>query len=136
MDTLRSALRALLCLPAFALAAPPGAAQAGCDAVRGKQLYSQQCIACHSVDVSMAGPAHRGVFGRKAGSLAGFAYSDPLRRSRIVWDAGTLDRWLSNPEQLVPGQSMNYAVADAQARADLIAYLRTLEPAGKLPPPR
>ncbi|CAN7599949.1 c-type cytochrome [Pseudoduganella sp. LjRoot289] len=128
--------RLLACMLLAVCAAPPAPAKAGGDAVRGKQLYSAHCMACHSADVSMAGPAHRGVFGRKAGSVADFAYSPALKRSGIVWDAGTLDRWLSDPEKLVPGQAMNYSVADAQARADLIAYLRTLQPAAAAPPRR
>ncbi|MES2260413.1 MAG: c-type cytochrome [Pseudomonadota bacterium] len=129
-------MRFLACMLALAIVAPPGPAWAGGDAARGKRLYGAQCVACHSVEVSMAGPAHRGVVGRRAGSLAGFEYSPALKRSRIVWNAVTLDRWLSNPEQLVPGQAMNYAVADAQARADLIAYLGTLLPAEQAPPKR
>ncbi|MFO1385709.1 MAG: c-type cytochrome [Chitinivorax sp.] len=96
------------------------------DALRGQQLYQQQCIACHSVDVSLAGPAHRGVFGRKASSVADFAYSPALRKLKLNWTAANLDRWLAKPEQVAPGQKMNYAVPKAQDRADLIAYLRTL----------
>ena len=96
------------------------------DAERGRQLYQQQCIACHSVDVSLAGPAHRGVFGRKAGSVADFAYSPALRKLKLKWTAANLDRWLANPEQVAPGQRMGYAVKHPQERADLIAYLQTL----------
>lgn len=96
------------------------------DATRGQQLYQQQCIACHSVEVSLAGPAHRGVFGRKAGSVADFAYSPALRKLKLTWNARNLDRWLANPEQVAPGQQMAYSVKNPQERADLIAYLQTL----------
>jgi cytochrome c len=96
------------------------------DAIRGQQLYQQQCIACHSVDVSLAGPAHRGVFGRKAGTVADFAYSLALRKLKLHWTATNLDRWLANPEQVAPGQQMGYSVKSQQERADLIAYLQTL----------
>lgn len=102
-------------------------ALAGGDALRGQRLYQQQCIVCHSVDVSLAGPAHRGVFGRKAGSVADFAYSPALRKLKLIWTASNLDRWLANPEQVAPGQQMGYAVTNAQDRADLIAYLQTLQ---------
>jgi len=101
------------------------AAHAGGDAQNGKLLYGSRCIACHSIDVSLAGPAHRGVFGRKAGSVADFDYSPALKKSQVVWNEKNLDRWLANPEKFIPGQKMNYSVPEAQDRADLIAYLKT-----------
>jgi cytochrome c len=58
--------------------------------------------------------------------VPGFAYSDALRKSGLTWDAALLERWLANPEALVPGQRMGYQLADAQARADIVAYLATL----------
>ena len=94
------------------------------DAVRGKMLYDARCSACHSLDANVVGPAHRGVFGRRAGSLAGYAYSDALKKAGFVWDAGTLDKWLTDPEKFVPGQRMGYSVPDAPDRTDLIAYLK------------
>jgi cytochrome c len=113
-----AALLLLACIePAFA---------AG-DAGNGQLLYAAKCAACHAVDASIAGPAHRGVYGRKAGSLPGFAYSPALRASRIVWNEKTLNRWLSNPEKLIPGQQMGVSVADEKERQDLIAYLKTLK---------
>ena len=54
-----------------------------------------------------------------------FAYSDAMKRSKIVWNEKTLDRFLANPLTAVPGTAMGYAgVADRKERADLIAYLR------------
>lgn len=97
------------------------------DAERGQLLYQQRCIACHSVDVSMAGPAHRGVFGRQAASVPGFDYSPALCQRHVRWTAANLDRWLADPQRFAPGQTMGYAVLDARDRADLIAYLRTLK---------
>ncbi|MEW5880584.1 MAG: c-type cytochrome [Pseudomonadota bacterium] len=96
------------------------------DAVRGAQLYEARCGGCHSADASRVGPAHRGVFGRRAGTAAGFDYSPALRASRLVWDARTLDAWLADPERTIPGQAMGYRVDDARDRADLIAHLREL----------
>ena len=93
------------------------------DATRGKELYESRCGGCHSLDQDRIGPRHRGVLGRRAGAVAGFEYSPALRGSRIVWDPQTLDAWLADPERLVPGQRMNYRVADATDRAALIAYL-------------
>ncbi len=94
------------------------------DAARGKQLYESRCIGCHSMDENRTGPAHRGVFGRKAGSAKGYDYSPALRRSKVVWREKNLDLWLANPEGLIPGQKMGFTVPEAKDRADLIQYLR------------
>ena len=64
------------------------------------------------------------MFGRKAGSAAGYAYSPAVKASAIVWNEKTLDQWLAGPEKLIPGQKMGYLVPSAQDRADLIAYLQ------------
>jgi cytochrome c len=97
------------------------------DTARGEALYRARCTACHSVDYNGVGPAHRGVFGRAAGQAAGFsAYSAALKQSGLVWTEQSLERWLSDPEKLVPGQRMGVNVPDATERADLIAYLKSL----------
>ena len=93
------------------------------DAARGKTLY-QACAACHSIDDNEIGPKHRGVVGRRAGSIADYNYSTALKASGITWNDATLDRWLVNPSLLVPGTKMFFKIDDAQARADLIAYLK------------
>jgi cytochrome c len=103
-----------------------GAARAGGDAQRGESLSEARCGGCHSVDADRVGPRHAGVVGRRAGSVPGFAYSEALRRSGITWDAAMLDRWLTDPEALVPGQGMGYRLDDPQERADVVAYLATL----------
>jgi cytochrome c len=108
-------------------AAASSTAWASGDAERGQQAYEARCGGCHSVDTDRVGPRHAGVVGRRAGSVPGFAYSEALRTSGLTWDAALLDRWLANPEALVPGQRMGYRVADGQARADIVAYLGTLK---------
>ncbi|PHV17951.1 cytochrome C [Janthinobacterium sp. BJB303] len=105
------------------LMAASGAASAG-DAIHGQALYKTMCMSCHSIDYNGVGPAHKGVFGRKAGSAAGYGYSPAVKSSAIVWSEKTLDLWLTNPEKLIPGQKMGYMVPSAQDRADLIAYLQ------------
>ena len=109
---------------AVVLLVPLQAAFGAGDAVRGKTLYESRCSACHSLDASVVGPAHRGVFGRRVGSLAGYAYSDALKKGAFVWDAASLDKWLTDPEKLLTGQRMGYSVPEAQDRADLIEYLK------------
>ena len=100
---------------AAAPAADPGA---------GKEIYTR-CLACHALGYDRTGPRHCGLFGRRAGSVKGFAYSDAMKRSGITWNEKTLDRFLANPLKTVPGTAMGYAgVTDKKERADLIAYLR------------
>jgi len=97
------------------------------DVQRGADLYQARCTACHNVDSNKIGPAHRGVMGRRVGSLPGYKYSDELGRSRLRWTPQTLNAWLEDPEDLVPGQRMGFQVENAQERADLISYLATLK---------
>jgi cytochrome c len=111
-------------LPAVASADDVG------DAIRGERAF-QRCYACHSVDPGekgkLQGPSLYRIIDRPAGTVAGFDYSDPMREraeSGLVWDAATLDRYLSDPEALVPGTRMSVPpMRDAKERADLIAYL-------------
>lgn len=110
------------CITAVASATAHGASSDG-EAQRGKSLYDSRCTACHSLDHSRIGPAHRGVFGRHAGRVAGFDYSPALRLSHVIWNAKSLDHWLTNPELFIPGQKMGYSVPDAKDRADIIAFL-------------
>ena len=104
----------------------PAALSAG-EAARGKELYDSRCSGCHSIDQNRVGPAHQGVFGRRAGQAPGFAYSPAVKASRIVWSEKTLSAWLTNPEKLIPGQRMGYSVGEANDRADLVAYLKMLK---------
>lgn len=88
----------------------------------GEAIYAR-CLACHALAYDRTGPRHCGLLGRRAGSVKGFAYS-AMKRSGIVWNEKTLDRFLANPLKAVPGTAMGYAgVADRKERADLIAYL-------------
>lgn len=101
------------------------------DPARGRLVYAQ-CQICHQIDRNGIGPKHRGLFGRKAGSLPDYNYSMALKNSGIVWDEKTLDRWLQGPAKMVPGTKMVFAgLSDPQERADVIAYLK--EAAGSKP---
>ena len=94
------------------------------DASRGEQLYESRCFACHSLDANRVGPAHRGVFGRKAGTAPDFDYSTAVRNSGVTWNEQTLDRWLTNPVAFIPGNKMGFRVALPEDRADIIAFLK------------
>ena len=96
------------------------------DAAKGKTLYDTTCAVCHSPDRNSVGPAHRGVFGRKAGTAPGYSYSSAVASSGVVWNDEALDKWLTDPEKFIPGEKMGVSVRDAAARQDLIAYLKTL----------
>lgn len=95
------------------------------DVVRGAELYQQRCAACHSIDANGVGPKHRGVVGRKAGSVEGYNYSKALRSAGFTWDEARLNIWLQGPGKLLPGVRMYVIVPDPQDRADIIAYLET-----------
>ncbi len=94
------------------------------DAVRGKAVFEKRCTGCHAMEVDREGPRLRGVFGRKAGSVAGFTYSAGLKRSGFTWNEATLERWLSDPDLVVPDNNMSFSVPKAEERRDLIAYLK------------
>lgn len=98
-------------------APPPG------DARRGAALYESRCSACHALDANRIGPSHRGVFGRRAGAVPGFAYTEALKRSGLTWNAASLDAWLAGPTVLAPGTAMGFRLSAPQDRADVIAYL-------------
>jgi cytochrome c len=91
----------------------------------GKEVFEKRCTGCHALDNQRAGPKLRGVYGRKAGVIGGFPYSDELKASGIVWDAVTLDKWLTDPEALVPGNDMAFRVSKAEERVAIIEFLRT-----------
>lgn len=94
------------------------------DADRGAELWEQRCTGCHSLDANRVGPKHRGVFGRKAGSVADFRYSTGVGNSSVIWDETTLDRWLSNPQAFIAGARMGFRVGEVADRADIIAFLK------------
>jgi cytochrome c len=99
------------------------------DAAAGEAVFKTQCGICHSIVAgkNMIGPSLFGVVGRKAGGIPGFHYSAANKDSGLTWDAATLNRYLTNPQAVVPGTIMPYAgLKDDTKRADLIAYLSTL----------
>jgi cytochrome c len=114
-------LSPLIVASAALAAAAMGAAPSG-DPATGRTLY-QACTGCHSLDENDVGPKHRGVVGRKAGTVPGYAYSAALKGSGLIFTPVNLDIWLTNPQKLVPGAKMYFSVANPKQRADIIAYL-------------
>ena len=103
------------------------------DPAAGHELFATVCSECHALDHAKLGPPLAGVFGRAAGSVAGYPYSAALAHADLVWNETTLDRWLENPQALVPGALMPYQLPGALRRRDIIAYLKTLVPAPRAP---
>jgi cytochrome c len=91
---------------------------------RGKELFEKRCSGCHALDKDKEGPRLRGVYGRTSGTVPSFQYSDALKAAHIAWDATTLDKWLSGPEQFVPDSDMAFQLVKADERAEIIAYLK------------
>jgi cytochrome c len=107
----------------IALLAVAGGAHAA-DPVRGQELYAL-CQACHTLNGEHGlGPSLQGIIGRRAGAVEGFRYSPAMRRSEVVWNATTLDRFMEDSQAVVRGNRMPFdAIADARDRADIVAYL-------------
>jgi cytochrome c len=93
---------------------------------RGQALFESRCVACHSLDANRVGPALRGVLGRTAGKAKDYFYSEAMTAATHVWDAPKLKAWLTNPENVVPGQAMNYRLDNADDREDVVAYLASV----------
>lgn len=117
-----AACSALSIAPSFAA---DGAMPEG-NRSRGIKIF-KQCQTCHSVrpDVhNTFGPNLYGVIGRQAAAVEGYDYSDALRNAGFAWSIERLDAYLKDPKGYLPGARMNFkGLADAQARADVIAYI-------------
>lgn len=99
------------------------------DAAAGERTFAQ-CAVCHAVEPGRSGigPSLHGVFGRAAASVEGFNYSPAMRESGLTWTAEALGDYLESPQRTVPGTRMSFAgLRDPQQRADVIAYLETLQ---------
>lgn len=113
-----------------AASAPPAA-----DPNRGVQVFGQ-CAACHSLEPGqhLTGPSLANIWGRKAGTVEGFArYSNVLKKADVMWNETTLDRWLKDPQAFIPKNLMTFAgIKDGRERADLVAYLKAVGTSGQL----
>jgi cytochrome c len=90
----------------------------------GKELFEKRCGGCHALDRDKQGPRLRGVYGRSAGSVDSFQYSDALKKSKIKWTDETLEKWLTDTEKLIPDNDMTFHVERSDERAEIIAYLK------------
>ena len=109
---------------ALAAALVGAAACADSDVAKGALTF-QRCYACHSIggNERLSGPALRGVFGRRAGTLSGYEYSSALREAGqrgLIWTTETLDRFLEDPEEMIPGVRMGGRAVTKSGRAPSI----------------
>lgn len=136
---MRPCLRRLTAVTALATSLPmPGMAMAAGDPAAGVQIF-KKCAACHSTDagVNKVGPSLAGVMGKPAGSAASYNYSPALKAAAakgLVWDEATLAAYVENPRKYLAEKSgdasllnkMPFSLPDAQQRADVAAYLKSL----------
>ena len=104
----------------------------GQDAAAGEKVFAV-CKACHQVGdtaKNAVGPVLNGLFGRKAGSVEGYSYSDANKKSGITWTDEEFTKYIQDPKGVVPGTKMAFAgIKDPQKIKDLIAYLHTFDKA-------
>jgi cytochrome c len=118
-------------MPAIALAAgaallaalvPAGAAEG--DAAAGRAAFEKRCTGCHALDHEKEGPRLAGVVGRQAGTISTFTYSDAVKKSAVVWTEALLDKWLTDPETVIPDNDMSFRLNNPVERAAVIAFLK------------
>jgi cytochrome c len=118
-------MRLPIVLAALIILAP--SARAAGDPDVGKRVFGR-CHTCHSVDPRndrMVGPNLHGLFGRRAGSLPGFEYSEAMRGAGFVWSEATLPDYIRNPKAVVPGNRMVFpGIRSEKEVEDLVAYLK------------
>ncbi len=106
------------------LAATGGSARA---AEGGKDVFRARCIGCHAMGCNRSGPKLAGILGRRVGSVADFSgYTNQLKSAGFVWSRGLLDKFLADPDAMVPGTQMSSAgrldrAADRKMVIDFIA---------------
>ncbi|MFG1423341.1 c-type cytochrome [Roseixanthobacter liquoris] len=100
-------------------------------AADGEQVFRTRCGSCHSLEAGQnrIGPSLAGVYGRAAGKVEGARYSPGMHAAAVTWDDASLEAYLANPRDVVPGSTMTFALRDAAQRQAVIAYLRAQQPA-------
>ena len=118
------ALAVVLFLPVSSAVAAQDSNSASAD--HGRDVFERRCTGCHSLDSDKEGPRLRGVYGRNAGSVASFKYSDALKKASVTWDEASLDKWLTDPDKFIADVDMDFHLAKPEERSAVIAYLKQL----------
>jgi cytochrome c len=116
-------VRALSLLRASSESFPTAGEKSG-NPMQGKQIFERRCTGCHALDKDREGPHLAGVFGRKAASVPTFRYSEALKGAGVIWNESTLERWLTDPDSIVPNNAMGVDVPKAADRRDIVAFLK------------
>lgn len=95
----------------------------------GQEAFNNACRTCHSSKAgdNRLGPNLNKIVGRKAGSTEGYAYSESMKKAGITWDDASLDKFITNPDSVVPGNNMKpfTGISDAGQRKEIIEFLKT-----------
>ena len=105
-----------------------GAAHAAGDPKEGEAVFKKYCAVCHTTEEgkNKVGPSLHGVVGRHSASLSNYSYSDAMKKADKTWDEKTLDAYLTNPREMVPGTKMVFVgLKKEQDRQNVISYLET-----------
>jgi cytochrome c len=94
------------------------------DVIAGRAAFEKRCGGCHALDRDKEGPRLAGVVGRKAGAVSAFPYSDALKKSAVVWNESVFDKWLTDPEKVIPETDMAFRLDSPAERAAIIAFLK------------
>jgi cytochrome c len=109
------------------IAPSAGAWAADGDAAAGETLFKQKCSVCHKIGpgaVNFVGPELNGIIGRKAGTAAGYSYSDGVKNAGFNWDSDKLHTWLTNPKAMIAGTKMIFPGLPKESdRDNVIAYI-------------
>jgi cytochrome c len=94
------------------------------DAIVGRSAFEKRCTGCHALDHEKTGPRLAGVVGRKAGTVSGFPYSDAVKKSEVIWTDTVLEKWLTDPETVIPDTDMAFRLDNSVERAAIITFLK------------
>ena len=100
------------------------------DVAAGQLVFNNACRTCHTPREgdNRLGPHLHKIVGRKAGSLPNYGYSSAMKSADFVWDEAKLNRFIANPDEIVPGNNMKPygGLASADDGAKILAFLRSL----------
>jgi cytochrome c len=121
-------LRHTVMVATLAFATPAvGALAAEGDPAAGETLFKQKCAVCHKIGEgakNFVGPEMNGIIGRKAGSVAGYSYSDGVKNAGFEWDSAKLHTWLTDPKAMIPGTKMIFPGLPKESdRDNVVAYI-------------
>jgi cytochrome c len=94
------------------------------DVAAGRAAFEKRCTGCHALDHDKEGPRLAGVLGRKAGSVPGFPYSEAVKKSAVVWNEAVVDKWLADPDSVIPDSDMAFRLSSSTERTAIIAFLK------------